>query len=175
MTTFVYGNIAIQSPKHLALLLFTQQSYCHGAGVHLLSVHEPNFFRNCCIPGTRLERKFQNATYPTNCSQVFKLLLNFLLNGPHIKLHLVFLKISVSDVNHFQLCLTMSAELMKSQFVRRPSVAHRPSVSQLSLNPMHGFLSNFGCCCTWSIRSDIFLNFCPKNFWDFFTNIFYFH
>ena len=50
----------------------------------------------------------------------------------------------------FQLCLTMSAELMELKFVRRPSV--RPSVSQLSLNLMHQFLSNFGCCFTWAMR-----------------------
>ncbi len=37
----------------------------------------------------------------------------------------------------------MSAELMKSKFVRQlPSV--RPSASQLSVNLMHRFLSNFG-------------------------------
>ncbi len=39
--------------------------------------------------------------------------------------------------------------------VVRPSV--RPSVSQLSLNLMHGFLSNFGCWFPWAIRSDVFL------------------
>ena len=31
----------------------------------------------------------------------------------------------------------------------------RPSVSQLSLNLMHGFLSNCGCCFLWAIRSDV--------------------
>ena len=34
---------------------------------------------------------------------------------------------------------------MKSKFVRRLSFVVRPSVSQLSLNLMHGFLSNLGC------------------------------
>ncbi len=48
----------------------------------------------------------------------------------------------------FYLCLTMSAELMKLQFV------HRPSVSLLSLNLVHRFLSNLGCCFPWAIRSD---------------------
>ncbi len=40
----------------------------------------------------------------------------------------------------------MSAELMKSKFVR-------PSVAQLSLNLTYGFLSNFGCCFPCVIRS----------------------
>ncbi len=34
--------------------------------------------------------------------------------------------------------------------VRRPSV--RPSVSKLSLNRMHGFLSNYGCGFPWAMR-----------------------
>ncbi len=49
--------------------------------------------------------------------------------------------------------------------VRRPSV--RPSVSQLSLNLMHGFLSNFICGFPWAIRSDIFWIFEKKFFLDF--------
>ncbi len=63
----------------------------------------------------------------------------------------------------------MSAELMKSQFVRRLSSV-RPSVSQLSLNLMHGFLSNFSCSFPWAINSDVFLIF-EKTF--FFFLIFY--
>ena len=33
---------------------------------------------------------------------------------------------------------------------------HRPSVSQLSLYPMHGFLSNCTCCFPWAIHLDVF-------------------
>ncbi len=44
-----------------------------------------------------------------------------------------------------QLCLTTSAEIMKSKFVRRPS-----SVSQLSLYLMRGFLLNFSRCFPWA-------------------------
>ncbi len=65
----------------------------------------------------------------------------------------------------------MSAELMKSQFVRRPSVVGRPSVSFLSLNLMHAFLSNFGCCLPWVIRWDVFLIFEKKKI---LTNISFF-
>ncbi len=60
----------------------------------------------------------------------------------------------------------MSAELMKSKFVGRPSV------SQLSLFVIRRFLSNFGCCFPWAIRSDFFRIFEKKR--DFFTNIFLF-
>ncbi len=64
----------------------------------------------------------------------------------------------------------MSAELMESQFVRRPSV--RPSVSQLFLNLMHGFLSNFSCGFLWAIRSDIIFEFLKKKiFFFFFVNM----
>ncbi len=48
-----------------------------------------------------------------------------------------------SSIEFWAPCLTMSAELVKSKFVRRPSI--RPSVSQLSLNLLHGFLSNCSC------------------------------
>ncbi len=45
-----------------------------------------------------------------------------------------------------------------SSVVRRPSVrpSVRLSVSQLSLNLMHGFLSNFSFGFPWAIRSDVF-------------------
>ncbi len=56
----------------------------------------------------------------------------------------------------------MSAELMKSQFVRRLSVL------QLSLNLMHRFLSNFSCGFPWAIRSDVFLIFEKKFFLIFY-------
>ncbi len=62
----------------------------------------------------------------------------------------------------------MLAELMKSQFVRRPSV------TQLSPNLMRGFLSNFGCCFPWAIRPDFFFNFWKKFFFDFLRIIFVF-
>ncbi len=43
-----------------------------------------------------------------------------------------------------------------SSVVRPSSGSVRPSVSQLSLNLMHGFLSNFTCSFPWAIRSDLF-------------------
>ena len=52
--------------------------------------------------------------------------------------------------------------------VRRPAV--RPSVSQLSLNQLHGFLSKLDCSFSCAIRSDVFLNLKKKNI----TNIFRF-
>ncbi len=55
----------------------------------------------------------------------------------------------------------MSAEPMKSKFVRRTS-----SVGlwhQLSLNLLHGILSNFGCCFPWAIPPDVFWIFEKKN------------
>ena len=57
-------------------------------------------------------------------------------------------------------------EICPSFVVRRPSV--RPSVSQLSLNLMHGFLSNFGCCSLWAIRWDVFWILKKKCFRIFF-------
>ena len=54
-----------------------------------------------------------------------------------------------------------------------PSSVVSPSVTQLSLNLMGGFLSNFGCCFPWAIRPKKFWNF-EKNFFYFFTNIFRF-
>ncbi len=62
----------------------------------------------------------------------------------------------------------MSAELMKSKFVRRPS-STRPSVRlwhQLSLTLLHGFLSNFSCGFPCSI--------CPGGFFFFFCFVFFF-
>ncbi len=56
--------------------------------------------------------------------------------------------------------------------VVRPSVV-RPSVSQLSLNLMHGFLSNFSCGFPWAIRSDVFLIFEKKFFFFDFLRIFF--
>ena len=53
----------------------------------------------------------------------------------------------------------MSATLMKSKFVRRPSSVCRSSVLQLSLYPMPGFLSNLSCCFPWAICWDVFWNF----------------
>ena len=49
------------------------------------------------------------------------------------------------------------SSLCPPSVVRRPSsVVRHPSVSQLSLNLMHGFLSNFSCGFPWAIRSDVF-------------------
>ena len=73
----------------------------------------------------------------------------------------------------FYLCLTMSAQLMKSKFVHRPSIV-RPSVCQLSLNLMHGLLSNFSCGFPWAIRSDFFWIFEKKFFFDFLRIFFVF-
>ncbi len=53
----------------------------------------------------------------------------------------------------------MSAELMESKFVRHPSV------SQLPLNLLHGFLSNFMCGFSWTIRRANFL-FLKKKIWE---------
>ena len=55
-----------------------------------------------------------------------------------------------------------------------PSSVRRPSMLQLSLNLMHGFLSNFGCCIHWAIRSDVFWIFFKKNLGDFLTIFFVF-
>ncbi len=47
----------------------------------------------------------------------------------------------------------------QSSWNRNLSVVRPSSVSQLSLNLMHGFLSYFGCCFPWAIRQGIFLRF----------------
>ena len=61
----------------------------------------------------------------------------------------------------------MSAELLKSKSLCRPSI--RPSsVSQLSLNLRHGFLSNFGCCFPWAIRRGNFFIYWKFFFWFFY-------
>ncbi len=71
----------------------------------------------------------------------------------------------------------MSAELMKSKFVRRPSLRSLqrhttcPSTLQLSLNLLHRFLSNFGCCLPWTIRRGILYYYF---FFFLFANIFSF-
>ncbi len=54
-----------------------------------------------------------------------------------------------------------------------PSVV-RPSVSPLSLNLMHGFLSNSGCCFPWQDTGFFLKFFAKKKFGDYFTNIFIF-
>ena len=45
----------------------------------------------------------------------------------------------------------------ESQFVRRLSSVV-PSMTQLSVNQIQGFLLNFGCCFPWAIRSEVFFN-----------------
>ena len=45
---------------------------------------------------------------------------------------------------------------MRFLWNRNLSVVLRPSVSQLSLKLMNGFLSDFGCCFPWAIPSDVF-------------------
>ena len=59
----------------------------------------------------------------------------------------------------------MSAQLMKSKFVRHPSV-RRLSVSQLSLNLMHGYLSKFGLAQTFffNFEKKKMRGFCKNNF-----------
>ena len=66
----------------------------------------------------------------------------------------------------------LSVVCRPSSVIGRPSV--RPSVSQLSLNLiMHAFLSKFGFCFPWSIRSDVFLIFEKKMvFFFYFIQIF---
>ncbi len=64
----------------------------------------------------------------------------------------------------------MSAELMKSKFVRRPSVRlwHRSSLKSL-----HGFLSNFSCGFPWAICLDVFFFFIFEHFYFDFLRIFF--
>ncbi len=88
--------------------------------------------------------------YSSNKSQpnAFKLVLNFVPNGPH-KIAFGIFEISKIEILTIFLALldyvrrAHEIEICPS-VIRRPSV--RPSVSQLSLNLMHGFLSNFGSC-----------------------------
>ncbi len=56
----------------------------------------------------------------------------------------------------------------------RPSSVVRPSVSQLSLNLMHGFLSNFSSGFPWAICPDVFIIFEKKTFSDFLRIFFVF-
>ncbi len=65
----------------------------------------------------------------------------------------------------------MSAELMKSKFIHRPSVHlwHR-----LSLKLLHGFLSNFGCSFPRAIYPDSFFIFEKKIFFNFLRIFFVF-
>ena len=71
----------------------------------------------------------------------------------------------------------MSAERMKSKFVRRLSSvvcrpsSVRPSMSQLSLNLLQWFLSNFGCCFSWAIRSEVYWMFEKNCFTIFFVYV----
>ena len=60
----------------------------------------------------------------------------------------------------------MSAELMKSKFVRRPSV--RPSVASIIFEVIAWMLSNFSCGFPWAICPDVLFIF------DFFRNFFVF-
>ncbi len=55
--------------------------------------------------------------------------------------------------------LTISAELMKSKFIGRPSAACSSAGRlrhQLSLLLLHGFLSSFSCCFPWVICPNLF-------------------
>ena len=90
-------------------------------------------------------------------AKVFKLLLNFLPTGPP-KTTLEIFEILKIEILTFILAL-LDYVSRAHEIEICPSSAVRPSVSQLSLNLMHGFLSNFGCCFPWAIRSDFFLNF----------------
>ena len=64
----------------------------------------------------------------------------------------------------------MSAEFTKWKFVRRSPVRlwHR-----LSVNLLHGFLSNFSSCFPWVIRQDVFFNLKKNNgiFFIVFVNL----
>ncbi len=60
---------------------------------------------------------------------------------------------------YFNLCLTMSAELMKSKFVCRLSIH---LCCKLSLNLMHRLISNLGCCFPWAIWWDFIWIFQKK-------------
>ncbi len=64
----------------------------------------------------------------------------------------------------------MSAELVKSKFVRRTSSVVRPSVfrlwHQFSLKLLHGLLSNSSCGFPWAICPNVFFFLKKKNFCD---------
>ncbi len=81
-------------------------------------------------------------------------------------IHLLFLALLdyVSRAHEIAIC--------PSSVVRPLSV--RPSVSQLSLNLMNEFLSNFSCGFPWAIRSDFFWIFEKKFFVDFLRIFFVF-
>ncbi len=61
--------------------------------------------------------------------------------------------IALIGLIHFYLCLTVSAQLMKSKFARRPSSVRL--WYRLSLKLLHGFLSNCTCGFPWAIPPDI--------------------
>ena len=66
------------------------------------------------------------------------------------------------------LCLTMSAELIKLKFVRRPSVR---LWRRLSLKLLHGFLSKFSCGFHWVIHvcPDVSFLFIYFIFYEYFS------
>ncbi len=59
-------------------------------------------------------------------------------------------------------CLTISSELMKSQFVR-------PSAPSIYLSLLHGFLSKFSSCLSCAIRQDVFEYLVKKRVIEFCT------
>ena len=84
-----------------------------------------------------------------------------------------YLKYWVYGFSRFiKLFLTISAELMKSKFVRRPSVV--PLWHRWSLDLLQRFLSNFSCCFPWTISPDVFGILKKKTFLDFLRIFFVF-
>ncbi len=102
----------------------------------------------------------------------------WMANKPYFVLPSFFLiysrHIHPKEIYIFQKHFFSSAWLCQQSSWNRNLSVVRPSVSQLSLNFMHRFLSNFSCGFPWAICSDIFWIFEKKFFFDFFTNIFCF-
>ncbi len=86
-----------------------------------------------------------------------KVLLNFCLQYSHKVTFRIF---EILNFNEFWALLDSVTRGHILDFC--PSSVVRLSVSQLSLNLMHRFLSNFGCCFSWAIRLDGFWIFEKK-------------
>ena len=106
-------------------------------------------------------RKGRSCT--TQLLEVFDHWGNIIDNGNSIDVIYLDIKKAFATASHNKLIMQIEAykinkkNCYKKKIVCRPSV--RPSVSQLSLNLIHGFFSNFSCGFPWAIRSDFFLNF----------------
>ena len=92
--------------------------------------------------------KNKDASPPTNRSRKFtNFSWIFFLNGPHKATCGIFEILKIEILPNFQLCLTMSAELLKSKFVR-------PSVSQRTISePVARIISNVSCWLPWGLEA----------------------